>query len=62
MVSKGVTISILNQNRSKLSHNLELRSKKWDRRCCHAAMSRPVGLPSGKKHTRVEVLRFNLLV
>ena len=33
--SKGVTISILNQNRPKLIHNLEFRSKKWNRRCCH---------------------------
>ena len=34
---------------SKLSHNLELRIKLCNRRCCCAAMSRPVGLPSGKK-------------
>ena len=37
--TKGVTISILNWNWPKLSHNLELQIKKWDCRCCHTPMS-----------------------
>ena len=36
--------------------NLELKNGIVD-----AAMSRPFGLPSGNKHTRVKVLRVKLL-
>lgn len=51
----------INRNRPKLIHNIELLIKKWDCRCCHTPASRPVGLPSRKKNTHVEVLWVNHL-
>ena len=47
----------VDQNRPKLSHNLKLQIKKWNRRCCHTPMS---SCQAEKNHTRVEV-RVNLL-